>query len=80
MCGISAKNRCGTFAKDMDVRSKGCGASAKTPAVKMQRWGANAKVGSNRKDFSVKCGQNAKDASVQSCDAPVAVLFRKPIS
>lgn len=33
---------CGAFAKDMDVRSKGCGQNAS--GVILQRWGVNAKT------------------------------------
>ena len=61
----------------MDVRSKGCAASAK------QRWGTIAKtapktqrVHIKRKGFSVRCGQNAKDASRKLCKPCVGVLFK----
>lgn len=55
---------------------KGCGASAKDTASKTQRWGRIAKVGykrkekvgCNRKGFSARCGQNAKESVRRGCE------------
>ena len=78
---------CGTFAKDMDVRSKRCGASANKGGVKTQ-VGCNRKGGVEsqrhlplkRKGSRSECGQNAKDIPRKLCESRRDALSVLPMN